>query len=306
MGALDRRAPRAFLQAAFEPDDAVAVFLKSYATGATAQRVVALRQATSERFLAWLRARNAERWNIYVGINAVDRRRRSRSRDAIVGVRHVFVETDGHADRFIAAIAGRPDLPQPSFLIRTSAGRAHVLWRVRGFRADRAEALQKVLARELGGDTAATSSAQTTRIPGFFNHKRSEPYPVTLLVGGLDAAYGLSDFPAATVLPWPRKPLRASLTAARDRCERARAYLDAVPPAVSGAHGDQHTFRVCCRVVRGFDLDDESAVATLSAWNARCVPPWSLAELTAKVQGARRYGREPFGGLLLSGGQTHA
>jgi hypothetical protein len=306
MGALDRNAPRAFLQAAFAREDAVAIFLKSYATGATAQRVVTLRQATSDRFLAWLRARNADHWNIYVSVNAVDARRRSRSRDAIVGVRHLFVETDCDAGRFLASIAGRRDLPQPSFLIRTSAGRAHVLWRVRGFGADRIEVLQKALARELGGDTAATSCAQTTRIPGFFNHKRGEPYPVTLHVGGLGVAYGPSDFPAPTVAPWSPQPVRPSVPAGGDRCERARAYLDAVPPAVAGARGDQHTFRVCCRVVRGFDLDDGSAVAALTGWNARCVPPWSQSELTAKVQRARRYGREPFGGLLTSGSQTHA
>ncbi len=303
MGVLDRRAPRAFLQAAFEPDDAVAVFLKSYATGATAQRVVALRQATSERFLAWLRARNAERSNIYVGVNAVDGRRRSRSRARCHRRRSARVRRDRLRRRQVPSWPRSPGAwssrnPRSRFerrrvgLTRAVASSWH--------RAPIGpKPLQKaLLARELGGDTAATSCAQTTRIPGFFNHKRSEPHPVTLLVGGLGAAYGPSDFPAATVLPWPRKPLRASLTAARDRCERARAYLDAVPPAVSGAHGDQHTFRVCCRVVRGFDLDDESAVATLSAWNARCVPPWSQAELQAKVQGARAYGREPFGGFL--------
>ena len=306
MGVLDRNAPRAFLQAAFEPDDAVAIFLKSYATGAAAQRVITLRQATSDRFLAWLRARNAKHWNIYVGVNAVDAQRRSRARDAIVGVRNLFVETDRDANRFLASIAGRRDLPQPSFLIRTSAGRAHVLWRICGFGVERVENLQKTLARELGGDTAATSCAQTTRIPGFFNHKRNEPYPVTLLVGNLDVAYGLSDFPPPTVVPWRPSRVRPSLPAGLDRRQRARAYLDAVPPAVAGAHGDQHTFRVCCRVVRGFDLDDESAVAALTAWNATCLPPWSQAELTTKVQRARRYGREPFGGLLLSGSKTHA
>lgn len=301
MGTLDHNAPRAFLLAAFEPNDAVAIFLKSYATGAATQRVVTLRQAMSDRFLAWLRARNAEHWNVYVGVNAVDPQRRSRARDAIVGLRNLFVETDRDANTFLASIAGRSDLPQPSFLIRTSLGRAHVLWRIRGFGVDRAENLQKTLARELGGDTAATSCAQTTRIPGFFNHKRSEPYPVTLLVGGLGVAYGPSDWPAPTVVPWRASCVRSSLPAGLDRCQRARAYLDAVPPAVAGAHGDQHTFRVCCRVVRGFDLDDESAVAALTAWNATCRPPWSQAELTTKVQRARRYGREPFGGLLMPG-----
>lgn len=298
MCALDRWAPRRFLLAAFEPDDAVAIFLKSYESGAVAQRVVSLRHATSGRFLAWLRARNAERWNVYVGVNAVDAIRRSRTRDAVAGVRHVFLEIDSGADRFLAAIAERQDLPQPTFLMRTSPGRAHVLWRVNGFSTDHVEALQKTLARDLAGDMAATSCSQTTRIPGFFNYKRQEPHLVTLQFGCLGDAYCPSDFPAPSpqelLAPKAHVPMRHGC----DRAERVRGYLKATPPAIAGSGGDAHTFRVCCRVVRGFDLDDDVAMHALQDWNERCVPPWSQNELAGKILAARRYGREPFGGLL--------
>ena len=43
-------------------------------------------------------------------------------------------------------------------------------------------------------------------------------------------------------------------------------------------------------------LDD--ALKLLDDWNARCEPPWSERELIDKVRRARRYGREPIGGLL--------
>ena len=82
--------------------------------------------------------------------------------------------------------------------------------------------------------------------------------------------------------------------------ENAGMKVPSVPPAIAGAHGDQHTFKVCCRVVRGFDLDDESAIAALLTWNARCEPPWPEAELRRKILGARQYGREPIGGRLRS------
>jgi hypothetical protein len=36
----------------------------------------------------------------------------------------------------------------------------------------------------------------------------------------------------------------------------------------------------------------------LASWNLRCVPPWSERELHDKLLRARRYGREPIGGLL--------
>ena len=81
---------------------------------------------------------------------------------------------------------------------------------------------------------------------------------------------------------------------------RARRYLAVIPPAVAGHHGDADTFRVCCRLVRGFALEEDDAMALLSEWNLRCEPPWSETELRAKLDAARRYGREPIGGLLTA------
>ena len=68
--------------------------------------------------------------------------------------------------------------------------------------------------------------------------------------------------------------------------ERAKRYLASVPPAIAGQHGDVHTFRVCCRLTRGFALDDEQALHVLAEWNARCQPPWSEAELVDKLRRA--------------------
>ena len=86
---------------------------------------------------------------------------------------------------------------------------------------------------------------------------------------------------------------------AGDVRERARRYIAVIPPAVAGQHGDVATFRVCCRLVRGFALDDEGALSVLADWNSACSPPWSDEELRAKLRAARRYGREPLGGLLI-------
>ena len=68
-----------------------------------------------------------------------------------------------------------------------------------------------------------------------------------------------------------------------DVVERARRFLARVEPAIVGHHGDLHTFRVCCRIVRGFDLSDEQALAVLAEWNARCGPPWSERDLRDKI-----------------------
>jgi len=50
--------------------------------------------------------------------------------------------------------------------------------------------------------------------------------------------------------------------------------------------------------MRGFLLSDDDALVLMKKWNAGCDPPWTDRELTDKIRRARRYGREPFGGLL--------
>jgi len=291
-------APLRLLRAGYAPDDWVAVFLKSYDTNETCQRVASIAQIASARFLAWLRSRNAAGFNIYVSVNSVEPNRRSRSRDAIAAVHHVFLEADHDGQHVLATLAARRDLPPPSYLLRTSRNRVHVFWRVAGFDVARVEAVQKQLARELKTDPAATSCSQTTRLPGFWNHKYRPPVLVTMTYGRVSRIYAPEDFPKPKVratAPIFSKGLDVPVS---NRLERARRYLAVLPPAIAGSHGDVHTFRVCCRLVRGFALDDDEALYLLQEWNAGCQPPWSERELAEKVSRARRYGREPIGGLL--------
>ena len=80
--------------------------------------------------------------------------------------------------------------------------------------------------------------------------------------------------------------------------QRARAYVDKVPPAIAGQGGNTHTFILACRLVRGFDLSDGEALDVLSSWNQTCVPPWSERELEQLIQNAHDHGDEPVGGRL--------
>src|SRR5205809_8119156 len=102
--------------------------------------------------------------------------------------------------------------------------------------------------------------------------------------------------PAATSPP--RMPRAGRARRRRNIVERARRYLAAVSPAIAGQHGDLHTFRICCRLARGFALNDPDALGVLADWNSHCQPPWTERELLDKLRRARRYGREPIGGLL--------
>jgi hypothetical protein len=194
-------------------------------------------------------------------------------------------------------MAKRGDLPKPSYVLTSSPGRLHFFWRVSGFATERVEALQKRLARELGTDAAATSVSQMTRLAGFYNHKYGTPFLVTLAYGDVDQVFTPTNFPAA-VEPANRRDESVDCVRYGSSAERARRYLERLPPAITGQHGDLHTFRTCCRLVRGFALDDDMALTLLAEWNQRCQPPWSDAELRDKLRRARQYGREPVGGLL--------
>jgi hypothetical protein len=295
---VDRAAPLQFLRTAYEAEDWIAVFLKRYDTGEAVQRVGPVTLFQQPNVQAWLRLMNARHFNLFCSVNAVAPGRRSRTRDAVCAIRHVFIDVDQDGRGVLATINARRDLPPPSYVLHSSPDRVHVFWRATGFTKSAAEQLQKYLARELGADPAATPCSQNTRMPGFLSYKYAPPVLVRAKYGRTTRVYTPTDFPtppAAKRVAWapivlvPRSP---------DVIERARRYLAALPSAVSGQHGDVTTFRACCRLVRGFLLDDAHALALIREWNARCEPPWSERELIDKLRRARRYGREPLGGLL--------
>jgi hypothetical protein len=300
MAGVDPAAPVRFLETAFEPEDWVAIFLKSYERSGVAQRVGPLSWVQSERFQRWLQAMNSVKYSVFVGVNAIATGRRSRTRDAIGAVRHVFLDADEDGLAVRSRVEARQDLPPPSYVLNTSPNHVHLVWRVTGFDRDLGERLQKQLARELGTDPVATPVTQNTRLPGFFNHKRARPHLVTVEYRNVDVRYRPDDFPPLRDSETPARPLESREVKGFDLpvVERAKRYIASVPPAVAGQHGDIHTFRVCCRLIRGFALDDNQALHVLSEWNARCQPPWTEAELLDKLRSAARYGHEPVGGLL--------
>ncbi len=292
-----RTSPAAFFETAYRPEDWVAIFLKNYATRRVVQRVGPLAWACTSRTLSWLGLMNAKGFNVYVGVNAIGAGRRARTRDAIAAVRHVFADADHDGAGVLERIRSRPDLPAPSYVLHSSPNRVHVFWRAKGFDPAQVERLQKLLASQLGTDPAATPVTQTTRLPGFLNRKYQEPHVVAVEYLDTERVFRPDEFPSPPADPPLLSPGR-SFSATADRRVRSRMYLSKVPPAIAGQHGDVHTFRTCCRIVRGFGLDDDDALDVLADWNARCQPPWTEAELRDKIRRARAYGREPIDGML--------
>src|ERR1700737_4558536 len=107
MLAIDGDAPIQFLRLAYQPDDWIAVFLKSYETGRIAQRVAPVSLVMSVPFQAWLARENHAALNVYVSVNVIRPRRVSRRRTAIGPIRHVFLDADHDGRAVLADIATR-------------------------------------------------------------------------------------------------------------------------------------------------------------------------------------------------------
>lgn len=68
---------------------------------------------------------------------------------------------------------------------------------------------------------------------------------------------------------------------------RARAYIEKMPPAISGAGGHDALWAVTRKLVADFGLDEHSAFRILSTeYNNRCQPAWTERELKHKIKEA--------------------
>ncbi len=88
---------------------------------------------------------------------------------------------------------------------------------------------------------------------------------------------------------------------------RAGAYLDSIPPAISGSGGHSQTYAAATAMVHGFGLDPEAAFSLLwDRYNPRCEPPWSEKELRHKVSDAASKPHDRPHGWLRDAGPVEA
>lgn len=72
-----------------------------------------------------------------------------------------------------------------------------------------------------------------------------------------------------------------------DVVARARAYLARLDPSIQGENGSGRAMWAAVAMVRGFNLDAQTALALMiQDFNPRCVPLWSRRELEHKIASA--------------------
>jgi len=217
------------------------------------------------------------------------------ARCLFVDVDHVDVE---EAERRIADA----DLPKPNALV-SSGGGIHAYWRLVEPMTDLDtwRDRQKALISAVDGDHVVHDPPRIMRLPGTLNHKYDPPRLCKLIFCDPVSRHPITAFP--TVDKKESAPASQNGTAinvnADDLERRAIAYLQAMPPAISGQHGHNKTYAAATAMVHGFGLDSNVALRLLqNYYNPNCLPPWSERELVHKIEdAANKPHNKPYGHL---------
>lgn len=160
----------------FAPTDRLALVLLSKRDDSVVQRLMSAEAVASHDTQRWLRYMNAQKYDVYVSMNALHQHARGRTKADVAEISHIYLDFDEGGGAAVERLRSRDDLPEPNFVLETSPGKHQVVWKVRDFTLDEAETLQRGLARETAADPAATDSTRVLRLPGFFNHKYAQPH----------------------------------------------------------------------------------------------------------------------------------
>jgi DNA primase RepB-like protein len=170
---------REYLNSWYQTADRIAIFVRNYATGESLQRIVTAEKAASDKFMAWLQFLNRSGGNIYSSVNGLQPNASGRTKADIHRVLGLHMEIDHNGTAAVETLLQDCRIPRPTFLINSSVGRYQLLWRVDHLTAAKAEVINKALARDFGGDPAATDITRVLRLPGFHNQKYEPSFPIT-------------------------------------------------------------------------------------------------------------------------------
>lgn len=128
--------------------------------------------------------------------------------------------------------------------------------------------------------------------PGSWHHEAGRPYvpegdwsqPIQAL-----PVYDPRWFPELRRIEQAKGAPQPMLSGTGDAPARARLWLARVEPAIQGQNGSAALTYAAVGLVRGFCLDEGTALYLLwSEYNPRCLPPWSLQEARRAVENAGR------------------
>ena len=167
-----------FLNSMFDGTDRVAILaIPRAGPDARVEQRFTPAQVAAGKTQAWLRHLNAQRYDIYLGVNPVRQDSTQREKGDIAQVRRLQVDLDDNGPENLKRLLGdvtRGVIPQPRHLLRSSKDHYQVLWdTARGqWSPDQAEATMRGIAAHYGGDPACSEVARVMRWPGYRNQKQ--------------------------------------------------------------------------------------------------------------------------------------
>jgi hypothetical protein len=163
---------------AFEPTHRIAILALHRGFRETVQRITRAEKGASPDFQAWLRHKNANGSDIYIGMNPLKHDAATRTKEDIESIRHVYIDLDYGGSKALEGIHKTNLIPRPNYVLTSSPEKFQIVWKVEGMTLEEAEALLHAVAREFGGDPAATDATRVLRLPGFANKKYDADYYV--------------------------------------------------------------------------------------------------------------------------------
>jgi len=155
----------------FEESDRIAILLLNRRRGETIQRITTAKKGASNEFQAWLRYKNANGSDVYIGMNPLRQDASTRTKEDIGSIRHLYLDLDRGGEQALEAVENSGTLPKPNYVLTSSPGKFQIVWKVDGMSLIEAEGLLETMAHEFRGDLAATDATRVLRLPGFANKK---------------------------------------------------------------------------------------------------------------------------------------
>lgn len=177
----------------FKTTDRIALLVLNRDFGETIQRITSAQKASSPEFQAWLRYKNANGSDIYIGMNPLRQDASTRTKEDIESIRHVYLDLDHGGSEALKSVENSSAVPKPNYILTSSPGKFQISWKVEEMTLDEAEGLLHALAREFGGDPAATDATRVLRLPGFANKKYGSDFYVEVRRESAET-YQLRDF----------------------------------------------------------------------------------------------------------------
>jgi RepB DNA-primase from phage plasmid len=163
--------PSEYILDNFEQAERIALLMLNRTSGETIQRITTAQKAASPEFQAWLRYKNANGSDIYMGMNPLRRDASTRTKEDIESIRQVYLDLDQGGPDALKSVERSSLVPKPNHVLTSSPGKFQIAWKVEGMTLEEAESLLHHLARQFGGDPAATDATRVLRLPGFANKK---------------------------------------------------------------------------------------------------------------------------------------